>query len=257
MTVAIIGGTGLAALADAQLPAASGTATPYGEASALPRRIGERPAVFLNRHGERHALAPHAINYRANLWLLNALGAQAILAVFAVGAIERGVAAGALAVPEQIIDYTWGREHTFSAPGDIRHADFTHPFDPSLRARLLAAAEAAGVAVRDGGVYGAVQGPRLETAAEIDRMERDGCTLVGMTAMPEAILARELGIPYAGICLAVNAAAGRGDAGLNIADMRKVVEAAAPKLARIAFAFLDGVAAGECLAPSRGTGAFG
>ena len=116
-------------------------------------------------------------------------------------------------LPHQLIDYTHGRESTFFDGGDQRvvHVDFTHPYAPALRAKCLAAAREAGIALADGGVYGAVSGPRLETAAEIDRMDRDGATLVGMTGMPEAALARELELPYAAIAVVVNHAAGRGD----------------------------------------------
>ena len=168
--------------------------------------------VFLARHGDGHTIPPHRINYRANLWALKEAGATAVLGVAAVGAIA-GAAPGDLVLPHQLIDYTHGREATYfdGADGRVEHVDFTQPYSPELRAKCLAAARAAGIALADGGVYGAMQGPRLETAAEIDRMARDGATLVGMTGMPEAALARELGLPYATIAVVVNHAAGRGD----------------------------------------------
>lgn len=238
-TVAVMGGTGLAALGDDPRPAIDSVETPYGDASAVPQRSATFPnVVFLNRHGDGHGWLPHEINYRANLWLLNELGVEAIVAVFAVGGIDRALRDGDLALPTQIVDYTWGRAHTFSARGNLFHADFSAPFDPALRAAIARAAASAGVPVVDGGVYGCTQGPRFETVAEIDRMEGDGCTVVGMTAMPEAALARELELPYAGICMVVNPAAGRGPEVLEVADMRAAVAAGGPRLMAVLSAFL-------------------
>ena len=234
LKLAVIGGTGLEALGDDPEAVLDSAATPYGPASAIPKRFATFPdAVFLNRHGDGHVLLPHEINYRANIWLLNELGVRAIVAVFAVGGIAPSLTDGTLAVPTQIVDYTWGREHTFSARENLYHADFSEPFDAGLRGRLLDAARRSGVALVADGVYGATQGPRFETVAEIDRMERDGCTVVGMTAMPEAGLARELEIPYAGLCMVVNPAAGRGPAVLTVDDMYAAVAQAQPRLLRL------------------------
>ena len=233
MKTAVIGGTGLAAL-DGEAHAAASDETPYGKASARPQRFDAFPdAVFLDRHGEGHGLLPHEINYRANIWLLRELGVEAVVAVLTVGGIAANMKDGDFAVPRQLIDYPWGRQHTYSGGGRRFHADFSEPFAGTVRSRLLAAAETTGVAVYDGGVYGCTQGPRLETPAEIDRMERDGCTLVGMTAMPEAALARELGLPYAGLCLVVNPAAGRGAATITVEDMLGVVQNARPRLLKL------------------------
>lgn len=239
-TLAVIGGTGLEALDEEPGPVRDSAETPYGPASAVPRRLAAFPdAVFLNRHGEGHVLLPHEINYRANIWLLNELGVKAIVAVFAVGGIAPELPDGTLALPTQIVDYTWGREHTFSTRENLYHADFSEPFDADLRGRLVDAARGVGIPVVDHGVYGATQGPRFETVAEIDRMERDGCTVVGMTAMPEAGLARELEIPYAGLCLIVNPAAGRGPEVLTVDDMRAAVSEAQPRLLRLLTEFLQ------------------
>jgi 5'-deoxy-5'-methylthioadenosine phosphorylase len=235
VTIGIIAGTGFDTLAELQLHSESHGTTPWGKASA-PIQIGTlhgADVLFLSRHGHGHGLAPHEINYRANLAALRDAGASALLAVYTVGGITQDVIRpGTLAVPDQIIDYTWGREHTFSQPGDVLHVDFTEPFDAELRAQLVRAARAEGgegaPPVVDGGVYGAVQGPRLETAAEIDRMERDGCNLVGMTGMPEVSLARELGMRIAGIGLVVNPAAGRG-----VISMEEIRSTAAQGRARI------------------------
>ena len=245
MKVGIIGGTGLTALADSARPLAA-RQTPYGN-PVTPWVCDEFPdAVFLNRHGDGSALLPHEINYRANLWLLRELDVQALVAVFAVGGIAAELDAGNFVLPQQIIDYTWGRAHTYSSAGTVLHADFSAPFTSSLRAELAAAAQAAQVTFHDGGVYGCTQGPRLETAAEIDRMERDGCTVVGMTAMPEAALARELQLPYAGLCLVVNPAAGRGPETIEIDAMRKVVDAMRPRLMLILRQFLNSAAETGC-----------
>ena len=185
--------------------------TPYGEAADGFFRgvLNGAELTVLHRHGEPRQHAPHAINYRANLWLLRSLGVERLVATYAVGAIEAGLQLGDLAAPEQLIDYSWGRAQTFDETG-ATHVDCTQPFDAELANALAAAARRAGVPLARGGVYGCTQGPRLETAAEIDRLERDGCTLVGMTAMPEAGLARELGLPIAPLCIVVNPAAGRG-----------------------------------------------
>ncbi|WP_374603693.1 S-methyl-5'-thioinosine phosphorylase [Arenimonas sp.] len=214
--LAVIGGTGLyrlAALANVQ--AVEGD-TPYGAPSG-PVRVGllaGRRVAFLARHGEGHSLPPHRVNYRANLWRLKDLGACRVLAVNTVGGITDAYGPQVLGLPDQLIDYTWGRTSSFwdGEGGEVLHVDFGDPYTPSLRADLLAAAKKAGVALVDGGCYGATQGPRLETRAEIARMRRDGCDLVGMTGMPEAGLARELGLDYACLAIVANWAAGCGDA---------------------------------------------
>lgn len=193
--------------------------TPYGEPSAPIRRVrrGHREILWLPRHGDGHTIPPHRINYRANLYALREAGATAVIGINTVGVITGLVQPGGIAVPLQLIDYTWGREHTCfdGREEDVAHLDFSVPFTAALRERLLAAAGAAGVECVDGGVYAVTQGPRLETAAEINRLERDGADLVGMTAMPEAVLAAELGLDYAIVALAVNPAAGRTDESLH------------------------------------------
>jgi 5'-deoxy-5'-methylthioadenosine phosphorylase len=210
----IIGGTGLMTLEGLQLERRQTASTPWGEPSAplLHGRLAGRPVVFLPRHGSRHTIAPHEVNYRANIWALREAGVRRIIAVNAVGGIGARFAPGTLAIPDQLIDYSWGRAHTFSggAGEPLQHIDFTEPYSAGLRALLLAAAARAGVDAHDGGVYGVTQGPRLETAAEVDRMDRDGCDLVGMTGMPETGLAREIGLEYACCAVVVNRAAGRG-----------------------------------------------
>lgn len=212
--LAIIGGSGLTRLSTLAVRHRQVIRTPYGEPSAalVFGDVAGHPAIFLARHGHGHTIPPHRVNYRANLWALREQGASAILAVASVGGI-RGCGPGDLVLPHQLIDYTWGRASTFFDGGDqqVVHVDFTHPYSQPLREICVAAGTTGRIALIEGGVYGAVSGPRLETAAEIDRMERDGATMVGMTGMPEAALARELDLPYAAIAVVANHAAGRGE----------------------------------------------
>lgn len=189
--------------------------TAWGVPSAPVHRLcfGDCNVLMLARHGEGHTLPPHKINYRANIVALKKLGADSIIALNTVGVLSDVSDSGQIAVPDQLLDYTWGREHTIydGRRGVVEHIDFTEPFSADLRAGLLGAAAKAGVDCYDGGVYATTQGPRLETAAEVDRLERDGADYVGMTAMPEAAIAREVGLDYACIAMIVNRAAGRGD----------------------------------------------
>ena len=189
--------------------------TAYGKPSAPVHRLqfGEIQVLTLARHGEGHSLPPHVINYRANVVALKVLGADAVIGLNTVGVVTGVRESGQIAIPDQLLDYTWGREHTIydGRRGKVEHIDFTEPFSEGLRRDLLAAAARAGVDCHDGGVYAATQGPRLETAAEVDRLERDGADYIGMTAMPEAAIAREVGVDYACIAMIVNRAAGRGD----------------------------------------------
>lgn len=213
--LAIIGGSGLYQFPGLENVSRRALETPYGPASGevvLGDFCGKRLA-FLARHGEGHTLSPHRVNYRANLWALHALGARQVIGINAVGGIRADMGPRALVVPDQLIDYTHGRVTSFcDADGaEVRHIDFSEPYTASLRSALLAAAGRAGIRVIDGGCYGATQGPRLETRAEIARMKRDGCDLVGMTGMPEAALARELALDYACLALVANFAAGCGD----------------------------------------------
>jgi len=230
MAVGIIGGSGLYSLDGFIVHEKREVVTPWGEASS-PLILGtfesipESDVVFLARHGEQHQLPPHKVNYRANIAALRDHQVSAIYAVNVVGGINREMCPGDLVIPDQIIDYTWGREHTYSdgIDADIQHIDFTFPYDQTLRGNLLQQAIALGYQVHSGGVYGATQGPRLETAAEIIRMEGDGCDIVGMTGMPEAALARELGIPYVCLALVVNMAAGLGEEEITMEQIGTVI----------------------------------
>ncbi len=237
--LAVIGGSGLSALPGMAEVRHVAARTAYGEPSAPLAfgRVSGREIVFLARHGEAHSIAPHEINYRANVLALKEAGVREIVAVAAVGGIRREFGPGILVVPDQLIDYTWGRRSTFfEGPGArVTHVDFTQPYAPGLRARILAAARGCGEAVADGGVYATTQGPRLETAAEITRLERDGADLVGMTGMPEAALAREAEIDYAAIAVVANHAAGRGDSSqaISLEAMDAVLAQAMARVRRI------------------------
>ena len=223
--IAVIGGTGLTSLDTLQITHRDTQSTPYGEPSS-PMILGElagRPVVFLARHGPHHTLPPHKINYRANLWALHRIGVQRVIAVAAVGGIRDDMAPGALAFPDQLVDYTWGRHYTFFEDNlsQVTHIDFTEPYCPELRTRLIEAARASDLDAREFCTYAAMQGPRLETAAEIRKLERDGCDIVGMTGMPEAALARELGLRYATCAVVANRAAGKAPGEITMADIER------------------------------------
>lgn len=235
IALAVIGGTGVYKLAQLDDVSSHAVETRYGTPSG-PIRVGTllgQRVAFLARHGEGHSLPPHKINYRANLAALQQIGATRVLALNTVGGITEQFGPRVLACPDQLIDYTWGRISTLSEePGtEVLHVDFGHPYTPMLRSKVLAAAKVTGVRLQDGGCYGATQGPRLETNAEIARMRRDGCDLVGMTGMPEAGLARELGLDYACLAIVANWAAGCGDGDeITMAEVLANVDAASAGL---------------------------
>ncbi len=243
--IALIGGTGLSSLKMLEVTHREMVQTPYGPPSApvIHGRVGGREVVFLARHGSGHTIPPHKVNYRANIWALKNLGIRKVIAVAAVGGISDDAGPGTLVVPEQIIDYTTGRECTYfeNNLASVTHIDFTWPYCEELRQSLIDACIRTGVEHVPHGCYGATQGPRLETAAEIRRMAQDGCTIVGMTGMPEAALARELELCYSCLAVVANRAAGKGEGEITMKDIeralsegmqsvRKVVEAILPVL---------------------------
>ena len=236
---AIIGGSGLAKLSALQNTRRQVLRSPYGEPSGALTfgALGGREVVFLARHGYGHTIAPHEINYRANIWALKEIGVQGVFAVATVGGIRADLGPGTLVVPDQIIDYTHSRKSTFFEGAETRvtHIDFTQPYSARLRSLLLQAAGALGEAVVDGAAYACTQGPRLETAAEIERIARDGGDLVGMTGMPEAALAREAGLEYAALGVVVNHAAGRGDSRqqIKLDDLEGVMRATVTRAVHI------------------------
>ena len=222
---AIIGGTGLTRLDGLEISRSERIATPFGEPSAelLHGTLLGREVIFLARHGNPHRTPPHRINYRANIWALRAAGATEIIAVAAVGGITDAMSPGRVVIPDQLIDYTHGRAGTFFEDdlAEVVHIDFTKPYTEDLRKRLLAAAGKSQIETVAGGTYGATQGPRLETAAEIHRMARDGCDLVGMTGMPEAALARELSLAYACCAVVANWGAGKSEGEITMAEIEE------------------------------------
>jgi len=238
--LAIIGGSGLTQLANLDITRREIVRTPYGEPSGPLTfgSLGGQPVVFLARHGHGHTIPPHMVNYRANIWAIkNAAEADRVISVASVGAIRNDLPPGSLIVPHQIIDYTSGRVSTFHEGHDRRvvHIDFTEPYDGPLRTGIIDAFHDTGETVVNGAVYATTQGPRLETAAEVNRLERDGADIIGMTGMPEAALAREAEIAYAAICVSVNWAAGRGDSerGIQFANIEEVQRSALARVRRV------------------------
>jgi len=225
--LAIIGGTGLTTLEGLDITEKRTVTTPFGQPSSelLIGRFHGESVIFLPRHGTGHTVPPHRINYRANIWALHQAGVKKIVAVAAVGGIRSDLAPGVLAVPDQIIDYTYGREQSFFSDdfSPDKHIDFSYPYDESLRKVLLQAGDKLKLSIVDSGTYGATQGPRLETAAEIKRMAQDGCAMVGMTGMPEAYLARELNINYATCAVMVNWAAGLTEGVISMSQIEKTL----------------------------------
>lgn len=245
--LAIIGGSGVSQLANLEVTRRQVIRTPHGEPSGALTfgRIRGHEVVFLARHGYGNTIPPHEVNYCANIWALHSQKVKDVVSIASVGGIRAELAPGTLALPDQIIDYTHGRRSTFFSRGDhgVTHIDFTRPYCEALRQRVLKAAAEAGEAVVAGGTYAATQGPRLETAAEINRLERDGADMVGMTGMPEAALAREIGLCYAAIAVVVNHAAGRGTSthGIRLEDIGAVSQRAMGRVRNI----LDQLAADQ------------
>jgi len=219
----VIGGSGLDQFEGMEITHREVMSTPYGDPSG-PLLMGQyqgQEMVFLPRHGPGHAIPPHLINYRANLWALREVDATTVIGMAAVGGITERMGPGVICVPDQVIDYTWGREHTIFERDQVEHVDFTEPYCNSLRVQLLQAAKAAGIDAVDGGTYASTQGPRLESIAEIARLERDGNDIVGMTGMPEAGLARELGLCYACCAMVVNWAAGKEEGPITMDEITR------------------------------------
>jgi 5'-methylthioinosine phosphorylase len=232
--LAIIGGTGLTDLEGLEITRREVVHTPYGEPSGALTfgMFAGKEVVFLARHGYGHTIPPHKVNFRANIWALRHTGVSQVIAVAAVGGIRQDMLPGRLAFPDQIIDYTWARGHTFFEEdlAYVTHVDFTEPYCSELRARLIEAAGKAGLDASGNGTYGATQGPRLETAAEINRLERDGCDMVGMTGMPEAALARELELCYATCAVIANWAAGRAEGPITMEEIDRCLKAGMQKV---------------------------
>lgn len=245
--IAIIGGTGLDKLPGLAISHEQVMDTPFGAASA-PAFIGSyggKQVIFLARHGSQHQFAPHQVNYRANIWSLKQLEVTHIVAVAAVGGIKPEFAVGDIVIPDQLIDYTWGRESTFFSSEvhpEVLHVDFSYPYCDRLRQQLIhVATQLTDCRTHTAGVYGVTQGPRLETAAEIARMARDGCDIVGMTAMPEAVLARELELCYACCAIIANPAAGLSPMELSLQEIEQNLATGMQQVRQLLAKFLESV----------------
>lgn len=246
--LSIIGGTGLTTLPGLEISHQQMIQTPFGEPS-TPVVFGSycgKSIIFLARHGVTHAIPPHKINYRANIWVLKELGVTHIISVAAVGAITPAMRPGELVIPHQLIDYTYGRFHTFfendpesSLNQPVTHIDFTDPYCQTLRERLIQTAKQIGLSIHEQGVYAATQGPRLETIAEINKLEKDGCDMVGMTGMPEAALARELEMCYASCAIIANPAAGRGSPTITMAEVEANLKIGVTKARQLLAAVIE------------------
>lgn len=225
--IAIIGGTGLTSLPGLVVNEENIAYTPFGDTSAalIKGQLKNRSIIFLARHGGGHTIPPHKVNYRANIYALKEAGAEIIIGINAVGGINPSLKPAQLLIPDQIIDYTYGREMSFFDGNDtpVVHIDFTEPYSEWLRQKLLDAADNCGISLKKNGVYAATQGPRLETAAEVQRLAKDGCDIVGMTGMPEACLARELKCEYASISVIANLAAGLGEGEITMSEIEKYI----------------------------------
>jgi 5'-methylthioinosine phosphorylase len=235
--IAIIGGSGLTKLKNLEITRREVVRSPYGEPSSplVFGRLGGQNAVFLARHGHGHTIPPHEVNYRANIWALKEIGATHVIAVNAVGGITPDMTSGRLVIPDQIIDYTYGRHHTFfgNEQKPVTHVDFTFPYCDDLRATIAAAARDIQLNIANTGTYGATQGPRFESIAEIRRMERDGADIVGMTGMPETGLARELGLCYACIAVVANPAAGKAEGTISLKEIERILESGMAQVRRL------------------------
>jgi 5'-methylthioadenosine phosphorylase/5'-methylthioinosine phosphorylase len=241
--LAIIGGTGLTQLSGLIIIKRDKLTTPYGSPSAefITGEFNQKEVIFLARHGNPHTIAPHKINYRANIWGLKHLGVEQIIAVAAVGGITEEMTPAHIAIPDQIIDYSHDRKHTFFEDENypVTHIDFTYPYSQKLRSALITAAANANISISPIGTYGCTQGPRLETAAEIKRMEKDGCNIVGMTGMPEAALAKELGMDYAAVSVIANWAAGKTAGEITMAEIEQHLHAGMANIEQLLKSFIS------------------
>lgn len=234
--IGIIGGSGLYEIKGLTLKHKKSVKTPYGKPSEqyFIGEIGGTEAVFLPRHGKRHDIPPHMINYRANIWGFRKLGVEKIISISAVGGIKKGLRPGDIVILDQVLDMTRNRKSTFyDGKEGVIHIDFTDPYCPDIRKTLLTAGKRAGVSLKKGGTYVAVEGPRLESASEIKSFSILGGDVVGMTGMPEACLARELEICYSGLSVVANYAAGISRKKLTVAEVMEAMMSSTEKIKKL------------------------
>lgn len=236
--LALIAGTGFYDWEELKNQQEKHISTPYGEASVFQGEVmtpqGAKPLVFLPRHARNHSIPPHLINYRANIWALQSLGVDKIIAVNAVGSLLREVPPGSIVLVDDFLDFTYGREHTFFTGGEagVQHTDMTHCYDEEWQQQIKAAAERANIPLMEKGVYVCVQGPRFESRAEIQAFARLGGTISGMTGVPEVTLANELGLKYGSLAMVTNFACGLADK-VTHAEVTELMNANAKSLAQI------------------------
>lgn len=245
--VGVIGGSGIYEIEGIDIKEERKVPTPFGEPSDF-YRIGEMSGLkiaFLPRHGSPHHIAPHKINYRANILGFKELGAERIISINAVGGINKKMKPGDIVVPDQIIDMTEGRERTFYDREEIVHVDFTEPYCPELRSAIFSAGERTGIKLTQKASYICTNGPRLETAAEIRAFSVLGADVVGMTGMPEAILARELELCFAGLAIITNHAAGISGTRLTTGEVVEKMRESTEKIKRLLKETLAGISRGR------------
>jgi 5'-methylthioadenosine phosphorylase len=236
----IIGGSGLYKIEGITLRKTKKVKTTFGKPSDSYKigALSDREIVFLPRHGAKHSIPPHKVNYRANVWGFKELGVKRIIAISAVGGISPKVSPGAIVVPDQIIDMTSNREATFHEKDNAVHVDFTEPYCPEMRRSIIGASKTKGIDIKASGTYVCVNGPRLETRAEIQFFSRIGADIVGMTAMPEAALVREVEICFGGISVVTNYAAGVKKRSLRANEVGEVMKEAMGNLGALLEALL-------------------
>ena len=252
MTLAIIGGTGVYELGEGVH--AETIPTPYGEAAIFRLRFNTREVIFLARHGVGHSVPPHRVNYRANIWALRELGVDEVLATQAVGSINPHMKPGHFALLAQFLDFTKCRPATFfdGSDGRVVHIDITHPYCPRLTGRLLHAGEFLDHQLHCDAVYACTEGPRFETAAEITAFKILGADVVGMTNVPEVVLAREAGLCYASICIICNWGAGMSDTPLTHEEVLAIMAERTPELRELIARFVRSADEVPCPCPSLG-----
>lgn len=215
--------------------------TPYGMITPLVGEYNGEEVAFLPRHGADHSVPPHRVNYRANIWGLRSLGVDRIIATTAVGSMNPQMVPGDCVIIDQFIDFTKDRPHTFYEGGEfgVVHVDYTEPYCPEVRKILLEAAESLGMKAHDRGTYVCTEGPRFETPAEIRMFAMLGGDLVGMTNVPEVVLAREVGICYATISMVTNFAAGISSGPLTHEEVLTIMKENTENLRRMLLKALD------------------
>ena len=233
--IGVIGGSGLYQIPGLMIKEYINLTTPFGSPSDtyMIGVLSGKEIVFLPRHGLKHHIPPHRINYRANIWGFKELGVEQIISVSAAGGIGFDIRPGMIIIPDQILDMTNGRDSTFYDGDEVVHIDFTEPYCPELRDALFRGGEHSGIELRNSGIYVCMNGPRLETKAEIKMFLNMGVDIVGMTAMPEAALAREAEVCLAGVVVVTNYAAGIANKRLTTTEVKETMREAITRVGNL------------------------